>query len=195
MTGQPNIESRAQFDPGRYHFPSERAGINHNAPIPAPLAMAQHAAHVFFIASKCCREPPRNQLSEVSLAVWSDLDHEPVLNQLVAVFNRLACSTATPFVRWMEGFETYRNEMVFERSGPSCYSCDPFTALANQSRIVLVGFAGESACLSTLIDAFDRNQQGHLFLRRIGQPRTRRHVGGRSPPRRFKSIRNLWRCA
>ena len=41
-----------------------------------------------------------------------------------AFFNR-----ATPFVRWIEGFEPHRNEMVFERSSPSCYSCEPFTAL------------------------------------------------------------------
>lgn len=73
-----------------------------------------------------------------------------------AFFNR-----ATPFVRWIEGFEPYRNEMVFERSSPSCYSSEPFTALVNQSRggIVLVGFAGESACLSTMIDAFHRNHK------------------------------------
>lgn len=73
-----------------------------------------------------------------------------------AFFNR-----ATPFVRWIEGFEPLRNEMVFERASPSCYSCEPFTALVSQSRggIVLVGFAGESACLSTLIDAFHRNHK------------------------------------
>ena len=73
-----------------------------------------------------------------------------------AFFNR-----ATPFVRWIEGFEPYRNEMIFERSSPSCYSCEPFAALMNQSRggIVLAGFAGESACLSTLIDAFHRNHR------------------------------------
>jgi nicotinamidase-related amidase len=73
-----------------------------------------------------------------------------------AFFNR-----ATPFVRWIEGFEPYRNEMVFERSSPSCYSCEPFAALMHQSRggIVLAGFAGESACLSTLIDAFHRNHR------------------------------------
>jgi nicotinamidase-related amidase len=73
-----------------------------------------------------------------------------------AFFNR-----ATPFVRWIEGFEPYRNEMVFERSSPSCYSCEPFAALMNQSRgsIVLAGFAGESACLSTLVDAFHRNHR------------------------------------
>ena len=70
-----------------------------------------------------------------------------------AFFNR-----ATPFVRWIEGFEPYRNEMVFERSSPSCYSCEPFTALVNQSRGG-IGFAGEAACLSTLIDAFHRNHK------------------------------------
>ena len=73
-----------------------------------------------------------------------------------AFFNR-----ATPFVRWIEGFEPCRNEMVFERGSPSCYSSEAFAALVNQSRggIVLAGFAGESACLSTLIDAFHRNHQ------------------------------------
>ena len=34
-----------------------------------------------------------------------------------AFFNRAAL-----FVRWIEGFEPYRNEMVFERRSPSCYS-------------------------------------------------------------------------
>jgi nicotinamidase-related amidase len=73
-----------------------------------------------------------------------------------AFFNR-----ATPFVRWIEGFEPSRNEMIFERSFPSCYSSEPFTSLMNQCRggIVLAGFAGESACLSTLIDAFHRNHK------------------------------------
>ena len=73
-----------------------------------------------------------------------------------AFFNR-----ATPFVRWIEGFEPCRNEMIFERSSPSCYSCEPFAALVNQSRggIVLAGFAGESACLSTMVDAFHRNHK------------------------------------
>jgi nicotinamidase-related amidase len=73
-----------------------------------------------------------------------------------AFFNR-----ATPFVRWIEGFEPYRNEMVFERASPSCYSCERFSALVNHSGggIVLAGFAGEAACLSTLIDAFHRNHK------------------------------------
>ena len=61
------------------------------------------------------------------------------------------------------GFEPYRNEMVFERTSPSCYCCELFTALVNQSLggIELAGFAGESACLSTLIDAFHRNHRNH----------------------------------
>lgn len=77
-----------------------------------------------------------------------------------AFFNR-----ATPFVRWIEGFEPCRNEMIFERNSPSCYSCEPFAALMDQSRggIVLAGFAGESSCLSTLIDAFHR-KQGVTYL-------------------------------
>ena len=36
--------------------------------------------------------------------------------------------------------------------------------------------------------AFSRNA-----LRRVGQSRTRRCVGGRNPPRRFENIRALWR--
>jgi nicotinamidase-related amidase len=73
-----------------------------------------------------------------------------------AFFNR-----ATPFVRFIEGFEPHRNEMIFERSSPSCYSSELFASLMNQNRggIVLAGFAGESACLSTLIDAYHRGHK------------------------------------
>lgn len=93
------------------------------------------------------------------------LDHSRTIGLPVAFIRMLNESAffnrATPFVRWIEGFEPHRNEMVFERSSPSCYSCEPFTAMVNQSRggIVLAGFAGESACLSTLIDAFHRNHK------------------------------------
>lgn len=104
-----------------------------------------------------------------------------------AFFNR-----ATPFVRWIEGFEPYRNEMVFERGSPSCYSSDPFAALVNQSRggIVLAGFAGESACLSTLIDAFHRNHKVTYLCDASASHAL--DAGRRSPPRRFEDIRNLW---
>jgi nicotinamidase-related amidase len=93
------------------------------------------------------------------------LDHSRRIGLPVAFVRMLSESAffnrATPFARWIEGFEPYRNEMVFERASPSCYGCEPFTALVNQSRggIVLAGFAGESSCLSTLIDAFHRNHK------------------------------------
>jgi nicotinamidase-related amidase len=93
------------------------------------------------------------------------LDHSRSIDLPVAFIRTLNESAffdrATHFVRWIERFEPYRNEMIFERSGPSCYSCELFAALVNQSRggIVLAGFAGESACLSILIDAFHRNHK------------------------------------
>jgi len=73
-----------------------------------------------------------------------------------AFFNR-----ASPFGRWIEGFEPQRNEMIFERSSPSCYSSEPFAALMSQSSggLVLAGFAGESACLSTMVDAYHRRHK------------------------------------
>jgi nicotinamidase-related amidase len=93
------------------------------------------------------------------------LDHSRRIGLPVAfirMFNEAAFfNRATPFVRWIEGFEPYRNEMVFERNSPSCYPSEPFTALVSESRgsIVLARFAGESACLSTLIDAFHRSHE------------------------------------
>ena len=68
---------------------------------------------------------------------------------------------AIPLICLIEGFAPYRDEMIFERSSPSCYSSEAFTALVKQSRggIVLAGFAGEQACLSTLTDAFHRNHE------------------------------------
>jgi hypothetical protein len=92
------------------------------------------------------------------------LDHSHRIGLPVAFIRMLNESfffnRATPFVRRIEDFEPYRNEMAFERASPSCYSCEPFTALVNQSRGG-IGFAGESACLSTLIDAFHRNHRNH----------------------------------
>ncbi len=93
------------------------------------------------------------------------LDHARRVGLPVAFIRMVSESAffnpATPFVCWIEGFEPGRNEMVFERSSPSCYSSEPFAAMMNQSRggIVLAGFAGESACLATLVDAFHRNHK------------------------------------
>jgi len=65
---------------------------------------------------------------------------------------------ATPFAGWIEGFEPQRNEMIFERKRPSCYASDGFAQFMEHGGkdVVLAGFAGESACLSTMVDAFHR---------------------------------------
>ena len=56
--------------------------------------------------------------------------------------------------------------MVFERGQPSCYSNRDFSELMEQSggQMVLVGFAGESACLSTMVDAFHRNHRAKYLI-------------------------------
>ena len=63
---------------------------------------------------------------------------------------------ATPFAGWIEGFEPQRNEMIFDRKRPSCYSSEGFAQFMEHGGkdVVLAGFTGESACLSTMVDAF-----------------------------------------
>jgi nicotinamidase-related amidase len=70
-------------------------------------------------------------------------------------------NTATPFANWIDGFSPFGSEMVFERSRPSCYANKHFADIMNESDggFVLAGFAGESACLSTMVDAFHRNHR------------------------------------
>lgn len=56
---------------------------------------------------------------------------------------------------WIEGFEPRRADMVFDRTGPSCYSSESFAnAMDSAGRVyVLAGFCADSSCLTTLIDA------------------------------------------
>lgn len=70
---------------------------------------------------------------------------------------------ATRFGQWIDGFEPTGSDMVFERGLPSCYASASFDEVIGHSggNIVLAGFAGETACLSTAIDAFHR---GHRAL-------------------------------
>jgi nicotinamidase-related amidase len=60
---------------------------------------------------------------------------------------------------WIEGFEPKRADMVFDRSGLSCYSNDEFANAMDAAGcvFVLAGFSGESSCLATLIDAAQNN--------------------------------------
>jgi len=56
-------------------------------------------------------------------------------------------STGTPFVPLDRSFDRIARN-GFERSSPSCYSCEPFNALVNQSPAAsCCRFAGEAACL------------------------------------------------
>lgn len=78
------------------------------------------------------------------------------VDKTAAFFN-----SATPFADWIEGFEPERNEMIFERKRPSCYCSEEFAELMEfgGNDVVLAGFAGETSCLSTMVDAFHRNHR------------------------------------
>jgi nicotinamidase-related amidase len=68
---------------------------------------------------------------------------------------------ATAFSNWISGFEPTCADMVFERESPSCYSSPQFAQFMEGcgGHFVLAGFAGETACLSTAIDAFHRKHR------------------------------------
>jgi nicotinamidase-related amidase len=68
---------------------------------------------------------------------------------------------ATAFSGWIKGFEPTGADMVFERESPSCYSSKLFAQFMDGcgGHFALAGFAGETACLSTAIDAFHRKHR------------------------------------
>jgi nicotinamidase-related amidase len=68
---------------------------------------------------------------------------------------------ATAFSGWISGFEPTGGDMVFERESPSCYSSVQFAQFMDGcgGHFALAGFAGETACLSTAIDAFHRKHR------------------------------------
>jgi nicotinamidase-related amidase len=68
---------------------------------------------------------------------------------------------ATAFSGWISGFEPTGADMVFERESPSCYSSALFAQFMEGcgGHFALAGFAGETACLSTVVDAFHRKHR------------------------------------
>jgi nicotinamidase-related amidase len=68
---------------------------------------------------------------------------------------------ATAFSGWISGFEPTGADMVFERESPSCYSSALFAQFMEGcgGHFALAGFAGETACLSTAVDAFHRRHR------------------------------------
>jgi nicotinamidase-related amidase len=67
-------------------------------------------------------------------------------------------NAATRFSGWINGFEPHNSDMIFDRCQPSCYSSKDFAEVVTNGggNLVIAGFAGEAACLSTAIDAFHR---------------------------------------
>jgi nicotinamidase-related amidase len=65
---------------------------------------------------------------------------------------------ATRFSGWIKGFEPHGSDSIFERKQPSCYASRHFAEVMtnNSGNIIIAGFAGEAACLSTAIEAFHR---------------------------------------
>lgn len=64
---------------------------------------------------------------------------------------------------WINGFTPHGSDMIFERSMPSCYTSEWFTDMMENGggmNAVLAGFTGSIACLSTILDAYNR---GHTI--------------------------------
>jgi nicotinamidase-related amidase len=84
----------------------------------------------------------------------------------VAYFRQMTRSSffnpVTIFSGWIKGFEPRGADMIFDRAKPSCYSNKSFAEYMEScgGNFVIAGFAGETACLSTAIDAYHR---GHRF--------------------------------
>lgn len=66
---------------------------------------------------------------------------------------------ALSYSNWIPGFEPQNSDMVFQRDKPSCYANREFAHAMTESggHFVLAGFAGEAACLATVMEAFHRN--------------------------------------
>ena len=64
---------------------------------------------------------------------------------------------------WISGFEPMRNDMVFDVLQPSCYSNTEFSRAMEYSEgnFAIAGLFGETACLSTAVDAHHRH---HKFI-------------------------------
>jgi nicotinamidase-related amidase len=93
------------------------------------------------------------------------LDHARSRGFPVAFLRQVSRSAyfnpATVFSGWITGFEPTGADMVFERENPSCYSNSMFAQFMEScgGHFALAGFAGETACLSTAIDAFHRKHR------------------------------------
>lgn len=102
-------------------------------------------------------------------------------------------NASTSLSGWIEGFEPNGADMVFERNQPSTYSNKQFAELMNDcgGNFVFGGFAGETACLSTAIDAFHRRHRFTYLFDASASLQHWRSVGSRGPQCDQSNHRNL----
>ncbi|MDP2733269.1 MAG: isochorismatase family protein [Hoeflea sp.] len=86
-------------------------------------------------------------------------------------------SPKASFSEWIEGFRPHHSEMVFDRALPSCFhnkAFRDFIGAISKPTLIVAGFAGELACLSTLVEAYHR---GHHAIF-VGDASASRRLGG-----------------
>ena len=116
--------------------------------ISAPRALALSGAEAALDNCRAALAHARASGFPVAYMRW--LDHSPFFNP------------SSRFSRWIEGFEPHGSDMIFERNRPSCYASKDFAEVMGRSGapFVMAGFAGETSCLATAVEAFHR---GHSF--------------------------------
>lgn len=93
------------------------------------------------------------------------LRHARACGMPVAFTRRVTSPTnmlASPnYPRWIEDFEPKRCDMVFDRQHASCYASPEFGDMADAigGNYVVAGQFGEFSCLSTAIDASERDHR------------------------------------
>lgn len=102
---------------------------------------------------------------ETALANCRDaLAHARLMGIPVAYTRWLGSTLFDPEGRFygsIKGFEPHGSDSIFERKQPSCYASRHFAEVMtnNSGNIIIAGFAGEAACLSTAIEAFHRGHR------------------------------------
>lgn len=139
FTGQREIPTLVLVDPQREYLCQNR-----------PLGLETAAAAV----TNCRRllGCARNEKIPVAFVRW---------RQGSNVFNR-----SGDFADWIDGLRPTSSDMVFERQWPSCYASAEFSTMmrsASSGSVIIAGFTGSVACLSTILDGIP-NQQSFIFV-------------------------------
>ncbi|MGL4285796.1 MAG: cysteine hydrolase family protein [Phreatobacter sp.] len=69
---------------------------------------------------------------------------------------------AMPYSGWIDGFEPHGSEMVFNKTGPSCYSAPNFAemmATGISDNTIIAGLTGAVSCLATVVEGASNNHR------------------------------------